>query len=267
MAGDGKSAAGGTFAVRETPFEAPLTNASITFDEDIDQNGSVDDDERLKSGEIWAVTLDGIDYEVTTETSDTIDEIRSKIRDKINEAFNDSHGDLRVDTPLGTPSYNAAIVGSELRISNWPQKTYNLIGAVTLGDVWNVVVDTETFTYTVLEDDTLESVAFGLAQAIDSHDNYQGSQVGTSLVVVRSGTVPTFTAAVSRRFFIPETSTIEVPGLDANGDVMSDDDADEIIIFGDSLLSRTIPHPTSYCTLCSSTFPPSAVCPSCSASP
>ena len=104
MAGDGKSAAGGTFAVRETPFEAPLTNASITFDEDIDQNGSVDDDERLKSGEIWAVTLDGIDYEVTTETSDTIDEIRSKIRDKINEAFNDSHGDLRVDTPLGTPS-------------------------------------------------------------------------------------------------------------------------------------------------------------------
>ncbi|MDB4439238.1 hypothetical protein N9155_00395, partial [bacterium] len=236
VAGDGKSAAGGTFAVRETPFEAPLTNASITFDEDIDQNGSVDDDERLKSGEIWAVTLDGIDYEVTTETSDTVDEIRSKIRDKINEAFNDSHGDLRVDTPLGTPSYNAAVIGSELRISNWPQKTYNLMGAVTLGDVWNVVVDTETFTYTILEDDTLESVAFGLAQAIDSHDNYQGSQVGTSLVVVRSGTVPTFTAAVSRRFLIPETSTIEVPGLDANGDVMSDDDADEIIIFGDSLL-------------------------------
>src|SRR5262249_50683885 len=132
-----------------------------------------------------------------------------------------ANGIISVIRPLGTPSYTATVVNSVLNISNWTQKTYTLLGApsdIVEGDVWSVVVDTTTFSYTVVTGDDFESISAGLAQSIEADASYQATQVGSQLVIVRAaGTAPAFTASVGRSFLVPVTTEIKTPNIDTDG--------------------------------------------------
>ena len=172
------TAADGAFAVEETPYEQRWQSASITLTDDLDGNGAVSASEVLKQGDVWSVTLDGTEFSYTAPSGATLTSIAQQLAQQINAA--DTAANIFTGRAAGGRTYVATATGARLAITNWTQKTFNLTGTATAGDVWTVTLDATPFSYTVLSGDTLESVAKALQDAIAEGTDFTASRSGSS---------------------------------------------------------------------------------------
>ena len=152
-------------------------------------------------GSNQSISIDSQTFNYQVKSTDLLADANNQLIlliDADSELSASSFGDglIAVERSLGKPTYEASVSNSVLTVSNWQTKTYNLVGTVQDGDIWTVVVDTTTLEYTVIAGDTLETIAYELAQKIDALQEFQASQANqTSLVIARpsSAITPTVT--------------------------------------------------------------------------
>ena len=209
----------------------------------------------IAEGDDWVIDIGGLIFTTyTVVAGDDLNDVAAGLAGLI-----DAHGDLLAVARGGsllivdesgpvagvilTPPTDSTVVLGELPTA------LVLEGAVIVGEVWTLVTDSETFTYTVMVDNRLVDVAAGLAEDIntDSADaNLFAVAEGASLVIDALDSAAIGIGEL--RLIVPSGSTlmlgpdpaavtiVELSGTAVTGDRWQIDDLVYVVRGGDDLI-------------------------------
>jgi hypothetical protein len=170
------------------------------------------------AGELWSISLDGIDYNYTASDSDTLTTIAADLAGQLSTAgYNVDNNVVNVLKVMPVVISSATVLtGTGTTVDSTVNKqdfTITNTGTVAKDDIWTITVDTNDYTYKVLADnESADVIAAGLSLTLDNA-NIANALSASTLTVFYTTSITSITSTQSAADAVITTSAIDATNL------------------------------------------------------